>query len=130
MDEDEPKAPPGRPEEHQEREHEPVTELLREKAPPRPGRPALTVPEQPAVQVIAQARRLATEVAPRGRHRPTPDLLRVAKALVVDEHPSAPGWSAAERELLAGWVAVLIEHRGEDGVQQLVSALNLLGDGR
>ncbi|MFI6156421.1 hypothetical protein ACIBCA_27460 [Kitasatospora sp. NPDC051170] len=114
MDADEPRA------------REWVTELVREQAPPRPGRAALAVPRQPAAQVIDVARRLAVAAVPRVRRRPdpVPDLLRVARALVVDEHPSAPGWSAAECAELADWVALLIEHRGEDGVQHLVSALN------
>ncbi|MFE0462528.1 hypothetical protein ACFW1A_25060, partial [Kitasatospora sp. NPDC058965] len=57
----------------------------------------------------------------RPRH---PDLLRLAGALVVDEHPSAAGWSAGERDELTAWVAVLIDRRGEDGVQALLYALN------
>lgn len=114
MDADEPRA------------REWVAELVRKQPPPGPGRPALAVPRQPAAQVIAVARRLAVAAAPRARRRPdpAPDLLRVARALVVDEHPSAPDWSAAEREELADWVALLVEHRGEDGVQHLVRALN------
>jgi hypothetical protein len=48
----------------------------------------------------------------------------VASALVVDEHPSSPSWSPVERERVVTWVATLIEHRGEDGVQELLRELN------
>ncbi|WP_369182159.1 hypothetical protein [Streptomyces sp. Y1] len=95
--------------------------------PIRPGQPALAVPEQRAEVVIAVARRLALKAAPRpgtgAGPNPAPELLSVAEALVVDEHPAAADWSAADRDRLVGWVAVLIEHRGEDGVQDLVRAL-------
>ncbi|MER7846037.1 hypothetical protein ABTZ03_19025 [Kitasatospora sp. NPDC096077] len=95
-------------------------------APVVPGPSGLAVPAGTADGVTAVARRLAMAVLPDRRHRtePTPGLLAVARSLVVDEHPSAPGWTVAERERLAGWVAVLIEHRGEDGVEELVRALN------
>ncbi|MFJ6618744.1 hypothetical protein ACIQOW_14350 [Kitasatospora sp. NPDC091335] len=102
-----------------------VASLVRTATPSAAGPAALAVPEGSAVEVIAVARRLALRAVPDGRWwpRPEPELLAVATALVVDEHPSAPGWSAAERERLASWVAVLIEHRGEDGVQELFLAL-------
>ncbi|MFF2076808.1 hypothetical protein ACFVXG_18855 [Kitasatospora sp. NPDC058162] len=95
-------------------------------APVVPGPSGLAVPACGAAEVTAVARRLALRVLPERQRRsePTPGLLGLARALVVDEHPSAPGWTVAERERLAGWVAVLIEHRGEDGVQELVRALN------
>ncbi|MFI9328615.1 hypothetical protein ACIGZJ_13845 [Kitasatospora sp. NPDC052868] len=103
-----------------------IESLLAWQADPLPGPPVLAVPEAPAAEVIAAARRLVLPDLPLERPHPAPrpELLRVATALVVDEHPSAPSWSAADRELLASWVAVLIEHRGEDGVQELVRALN------
>ncbi|MEV7773630.1 hypothetical protein [Kitasatospora sp. NPDC086791] len=103
-----------------------VAALVRAGAPVVAGPTGLAVPEAAAEEVIAVARRLALRSAPPGRWRPgaAPGLLGVAAALVVDEHPSAPGWSAAERERLATWVTVLMEHRGDDGVQELVRALN------
>ncbi|TYC70440.1 hypothetical protein [Streptomyces sp. CB01881] len=103
-----------------------IAALVREGAEVLPGPPALAVPAAPADEVIAAARRLALAARPQRRPgpAPAPTLLRLATALVVDEHPSAPAWSEAERERLAGWVAVLIEHRGEDGVEELVGALN------
>ncbi|MFE7595484.1 hypothetical protein ACFU6K_39415 [Kitasatospora sp. NPDC057512] len=100
-----------------------VAALVRAGAPSAAGPAGLAVPEAEAEEVIAVARRLALRAAPEERPGPETGLLGVATALVVDEHPSAPGWSAAERQLLAGWVAVLIEHRGEDGVRELLGAL-------
>ncbi|MER8041270.1 hypothetical protein [Streptomyces sp. NPDC094032] len=51
------------------------------------------------------------------------ELRLLAQALVVDEHPSAPIWSAEERLEASSWVAVLIERRGDDGVAALVAEL-------
>ncbi|MEU1285425.1 hypothetical protein [Kitasatospora sp. NPDC005856] len=103
-----------------------IAALVRGGAPSTAGPPGLAVPEAAAEEVIAVARRLALRVVPEGRWwpRPTPALLDMATALVVDGHPSAPRWSQAERQRLATWVAVLIEHRGEDGVQELLRALS------
>ncbi|MDH6707592.1 hypothetical protein P3T27_004329 [Kitasatospora sp. MAA19] len=103
-----------------------VAALVRQEEPSRPGPPVLAVPEGAAEEVITVARRLALRALPteRWRTEPAPGLQELAAALVVDEHPSAPGWSPAERERLAAWVAVLIEHRGEEGVQELVRVLN------
>ncbi|MFI6845125.1 hypothetical protein OG535_06130 [Kitasatospora sp. NBC_00085] len=102
-----------------------VAALVGERVESLPGPPALAVPEAPAHEVIAVARRIALRALPAGRPRlaPLPALLRLATVLVVDEHPSAAAWSVADRERLSEWVAVLIEHRGEDGVQELVGAL-------
>ncbi|MFE4973821.1 hypothetical protein ACFRAR_17145 [Kitasatospora sp. NPDC056651] len=103
-----------------------VAALVRAGTPDPSGPAGLMVPEGTAEEVIAVARRLALRAAPERRWRPKPEpvLLRVARALVVDEHPSAPEWPVAERQRLALWVAVLIEHRGEDGVQELIRELN------
>ncbi|WP_329569270.1 hypothetical protein [Kitasatospora sp. NBC_01266] len=95
----------------------------------RPGPPALPVPQGAAAEVIATARRIALPDLPdlpaeHSHPNAPPELLRLAMALVVDEHPSAATWFAADRTELARWVAMLIEHRGEDGVQDLVRALN------
>ncbi|MFD4656749.1 hypothetical protein ACFWP2_14115 [Kitasatospora sp. NPDC058444] len=102
-----------------------IAALVRGGAPGADGPPGLAVPEAAAEEVIAVARRLALRVVPEGRWwpRPAPALLDMATALVVDGHPSAPRWSAAERQRLATWVAVVIEHRGEDGVQELLRLL-------
>ncbi|MEU7092813.1 hypothetical protein [Kitasatospora aureofaciens] len=102
-----------------------IAALVRMGAPEVPGPPALAVPAGTAAEVTAVARRLALRALPDRQRRPepTPGLLAVARGLVVDVHPCAPGWTVAERERLAGWVAVLIEHRGEDGVQELVREL-------
>ncbi|MFE4518666.1 hypothetical protein ACFRMQ_31300 [Kitasatospora sp. NPDC056783] len=103
-----------------------VAALVRAGAPDAAGPAGPAVPEGTAEEVIAVARRLALRAAPerRWRPRPAPVLLRVARALVVDEHPSAAEWPVAERQRLALWVAVLIEHRGEDGVQELLRELD------
>ncbi|MFE7525169.1 hypothetical protein ACFU7Y_05550 [Kitasatospora sp. NPDC057542] len=102
-----------------------VAALVRAGAPSVSGPAGLAVPEAAATEVIAVARRMALRAVPEGwwQPRPAPGLLGMATALVVDEHPSAPHWSAAERQRLATWVAVLIEHRGEEGVQELLGAL-------
>ncbi|WP_371493749.1 hypothetical protein OG871_01775 [Kitasatospora sp. NBC_00374] len=102
-----------------------VAALVSEGAESLPGPPALALPLAPADDVIAAARRIALRALPDGPARPdpSPGLLPLAAALFVDEHPSAPAWSAAERERLTEWVAVLIEHRGEDGIQDLIGAL-------
>ncbi len=89
---------------------------------PRGG---LAVPEAPAGEVIAAARRLAT----RGRRsvpyaQPPSELRLVAEVLVVDEHPSAASWTDAERRQVLYWVALIIHRFGEDGIQHLVSELN------
>ncbi|MFG2847292.1 hypothetical protein ACGF12_29575 [Kitasatospora sp. NPDC048296] len=107
-----------------------IVALVRMGAPEVPGPPALAVPGGTAAEVTSVARRLALRALPERQRRPeltpepTPGLLAVSRSLVVDVHPSAPGWTTAERERLAGWVAVLIEHRGEDGVQELVRELD------
>lgn len=93
---------------------------------PVPGPPLLPVPGASAIEVISTVRRLVLPDLPSVRPcpAPRPELLRLATVLVVDEHPSAPAWSAADRETVAEWVAVLIEYRGEDGVQALLRALD------
>ncbi|MFI9274925.1 hypothetical protein ACIGXM_30080 [Kitasatospora sp. NPDC052896] len=94
------------------------------------GRPAdspggLAVPAAEASAVIAAARRLALRGLPEKWVPPPPprELLLVAEVLVVDEHPSAPDWTAAERGQAVRWVAVLVGRFGEDGVQSLVRVL-------
>ncbi|MFZ3474350.1 hypothetical protein ACODT3_04335 [Streptomyces sp. 4.24] len=51
------------------------------------------------------------------------ELRLLARALVVDEHPSAGRWTDTERLDVASWVALLLDRYGEDGVQWLVTAL-------
>ncbi|MFI8460656.1 hypothetical protein [Kitasatospora sp. NPDC085464] len=82
------------------------------------------VPPAAAREVIAVARRMALH-GRQGRTWPAPgaEHLMLARALVVDEHPSAAAWSECERVELAGWIAVLVRRFGEDGVQQLTAAL-------
>ncbi|MCC9308220.1 hypothetical protein LN042_14170 [Kitasatospora sp. RB6PN24] len=102
-----------------------IADWLLEPPPVLPGVPALEVPQAPAAEVIAAARRLVAGCATADRPRPTPStaLLPLAAALVVDEHPSVRNWSRAERAELLDWVAVLIEQHGEEGVQELVRQL-------
>ncbi|HEY5837241.1 hypothetical protein [Streptomyces sp.] len=96
-----------------------------------PDTPALDVPPTDAHTVIATVRDL---LGPQARHatphgltgltdRRFADLRLLAEAMVLDEHPSAPGWSAAERHEAACWTAVLIERQGDDGVERLLDAL-------
>ncbi|MEU1284202.1 hypothetical protein [Kitasatospora sp. NPDC005856] len=83
-----------------------------------------SVPAATAREVVATARRMALHGLA-GQARPTPgaDHLVLARVLVVDEHPSAPSWSEAERAELAEWVAVLVRRFGEEGVERLTAAL-------
>jgi hypothetical protein len=85
----------------------------------------LDVPPAPAEVVIATARRVATSglwIGP--RPDPAPGLRSVAEAMVLDEHPSAPEWTLAERRDALDWIALIIDRFGEDGVQRLVTELN------
>ena len=102
-----------------------VASLLARRPEARPGPPALPVPDAPATEVIAAARRIALRGLPGGHLHPDPPaaLRRLATSLVVDEHPSAPSWAPADRALLAGWVVLLIERDGEEGVQELIHVL-------
>lgn len=86
----------------------------------------LAVPAARAAEVIAAAESLARRGA--GRRPPgiaPAELRRLAAALVVDQHPSAAGWTPQERRLTAHWVALLIERYGDDGVQRLLLALTV-----
>ena len=91
--------------------------------PPEPT--GLAVPHADADTVIRAAHRLATA----GRTdqstwgAPPTEAALIARALVVDEHPSAFVWSASEREQAVEWIAHLIHRQGEDGVQRLVETL-------
>lgn len=85
----------------------------------------LPVPPARAADVIAAARHLAT--AGRRTHphvEPAPELRLLAEAMVLDEHPSAAEWTAAERRDALDWITLLIHRFGEDGVRRLVGALN------
>jgi hypothetical protein len=85
----------------------------------------LDVPHAPAEVVIAAARRVATSGRWTGpRPDPAPELRSVAEAMVLDEHPSASGWTLAERRDALDWIALIIARFGEDGVQRLVAELN------
>lgn len=86
----------------------------------------LVVPQARAAEVIAAAEALARHgSAGRPVDEPPVQLRLIAEALVIDEHPSAAGWTAQERQVAAHWVAVLIERFGEDGVQRLLLALTV-----
>ena len=95
--------------------------------PIRPGQEAgggLAVPHAEAATVVDAARELAGAASPSAQQPvPPAGLLRLAEVMVVAEHPSASGWTAAERRLAASWIAVLLDRQGEDGVQRLVRAL-------
>lgn len=85
----------------------------------------LGVPPSSAEEVIAAARHLAAEGRPaHPRVEPARELRLLAEAMVVDEHPSAGEWTAAERRDALDWITLLIHRFGEDGVQRLVDALN------
>ncbi|MDH6708729.1 hypothetical protein P3T27_005475 [Kitasatospora sp. MAA19] len=95
-----------------------------------PARPAKalpagwSVPPAAAREVVSTARRMALQgLAGRAWPAPGPDRLRLARVLVVDEHPSAPSWTERERADLAAWIALLVRRFGEDGVQRLTAAL-------
>lgn len=96
-----------------------------------PDTPGLDVPPAAAATVITAVRGLlgprALHTTPRELTRLTDrrfaDLRLLAEAMVVDEHPSASRWSAAERHEAAGWTAVLIEHHGDEGVERLLGVL-------
>lgn len=84
----------------------------------------LPAPPAGGAEVAAAARRLALRGLDGSRLLPVPDGLRlVAEALVVDEHPSAPGWAPLERAEVVEWVAMLLHRFGEDGVQELIAEL-------
>lgn len=110
--------------------------------PPREGAPgpgadggALPVRDSGAREVAAAARRLALRGLAEERSAARPDgyggpdgppevsdaLHRIARGLVVDEHPSAWRWTRAERNEVAHWVALLMRRFGEDGVQELIA---------
>ncbi|MEV7187770.1 hypothetical protein [Kitasatospora sp. NPDC093102] len=102
------------------------------------GGTGFEVPPATAAEVIAVVRGLvarpgedieAVRFAVRRESGPGgfAQLRRIAEALVVAEHPSAESWTAAEWDLAADWVAVLIARQGEDGVERLTEALSGAG---
>jgi hypothetical protein len=84
----------------------------------------LGVPPAPAGDVIAAARRVAggrvADATP-----PAAGLRLIAEAMVLDEHPSASGWTEAERRDALHWITLVIHRFGEDGVQRLVTELHM-----
>ncbi|MFG3345732.1 hypothetical protein ACGF1Z_11805 [Streptomyces sp. NPDC048018] len=81
----------------------------------------LDVPEATAVEVAGV---LAGLLGPAARDEaPGPEALSVARVFVVDEHPSAAGWSEGERRSVAELAAVLVARYGEEGVEALVREL-------
>ncbi|MFE2725393.1 hypothetical protein [Kitasatospora sp. NPDC059327] len=84
----------------------------------------LPAPPAGGGEVAAAARRLALRGLDGAPSPAVPEGLRlVAEALVVDEHPSASGWTPLERAEAVKWVALLVHRFGEDGVQELAAAL-------
>ncbi|MFJ8475129.1 hypothetical protein [Kitasatospora sp. NPDC094011] len=103
---------------------EPGWEEAPECAADAPAPSGWSVPPASVQEVLAVARRLAVQgLAGRPWPVPTAVELLLARGLVVDEHPSAAGWSERERAELGGWVAVLVRRFGEAGVQRLTAAL-------
>ncbi|MER8236231.1 hypothetical protein [Streptomyces sp. NPDC094049] len=81
----------------------------------------LDVPEASASEVVEALTRLLGPAAPEGP--PEREALLIARVFVVDEHPSAGGWSEAERRSVAELAAVLVARYGEEGVEALVREL-------
>jgi hypothetical protein len=81
----------------------------------------LDVPEAPASEVADALARLLGPA--RGADAPEPEARLIARALVVDEHPSAARWSGSERRSVAELAAVLVARYGEEGVEALVREL-------
>ncbi|MFE3073308.1 hypothetical protein [Streptomyces sp. NPDC059247] len=81
----------------------------------------LDVPEATASEVVDALARLLGSAAPVGP--PEPEARLIARVFVVDEHPSAGGWSEAERRSVAELAAVLVARYGEEGVEALVREL-------
>lgn len=85
----------------------------------------LDVPEGTAAEVTDALTGLLGLTAP--ADAPPPEVVLIARVLVVDEHPSAGGWSEEERRTVTGLVAVLLTRHGEEGVEALVRALRRKG---
>ncbi|MEW1700839.1 hypothetical protein ACIQCR_32920 [Streptomyces sp. NPDC093249] len=81
----------------------------------------LDVPEAAASEVVDALARLLGSAPPDGP--PEPEARLIARVFVVDEHPSAGGWSEAERRSVAELAAVLVARYGEEGVEALVREL-------
>ncbi|MFC7795403.1 hypothetical protein [Streptomyces cinereoruber] len=81
----------------------------------------LDVPEATAAAVAGALVRLLGTTAP--AVAPDPGALLIARVFVVDEHPSAAGWSEEERRSVAGLAATLVARRGEEGIEALVREL-------
>ncbi|MBW5485631.1 hypothetical protein [Streptomyces bambusae] len=88
---------------------------------------ALDVPRAAAAEVTDAAARLLglspRTRPPAGTGAHFDELCRIARVLVVDEHPSAARWSEVERATVTRWIAVLVARDGEDGVQALLGEL-------
>ncbi|WP_435972354.1 hypothetical protein [Streptomyces sp. Qhu_M48] len=93
--------------------------------PPAGAATGLDVPEATASEVTDAVGRLLGRTA--SGEAPPPETRLIARVFVVDEHPSAGGWSEEERRSVAGLVAVLLARHGDEGVEALVRALR--GDG-
>ncbi|MEV4560468.1 hypothetical protein AB0K51_26215 [Kitasatospora sp. NPDC049285] len=93
--------------------------------------PALDVPPGDAATLIGAVRDLlgptARHAAPRElstlADRRFTELRLLAESLVLDEHPSVGSWSLPDRYQAGCWLAVLIERRGDAGVEHLLDVL-------
>ncbi|MFI5620561.1 hypothetical protein [Streptomyces sp. NPDC051567] len=81
----------------------------------------LDVPEATASEVADALARLLGPASP--ADAPGPEARLIARVFVVDEHPSAAGWSEGERRSVAELAAVLVARYGEEGVEALVREL-------
>jgi hypothetical protein len=84
----------------------------------------LGLPPAPAATVIAAACRVAG-AGRRGGPPPAPGLRLIAEAMVLDEHPSARGWTRADRHEVLDWITLIIDRFGEDGVRRLTAELSV-----
>ncbi|MFF0205159.1 hypothetical protein [Streptomyces sp. NPDC005017] len=81
----------------------------------------LDVPQATAYEVTGAILRLLGSAHPAGA--PNPRARLIARVFVVDEHPSAAGWSEGERRSVAWLAAVLVAWYGDEGVTALVREL-------
>lgn len=86
----------------------------------------LDVPEATASEVVDALARLLGTASP--AEVPEPGARLIARVFLVDEHPSAAGWSEGERRSVTELAAVLVARHGEEGVEAL--ARQLRGDPR
>ncbi|MFE2012631.1 hypothetical protein [Streptomyces sp. NPDC059491] len=81
----------------------------------------LDVPAATASEVADALARLLGTAAP--DEVPEPGARLIARVLVVEEHPSAAGWTERQRRSVTELAAVLVARHGEEGVEALVREL-------